>query len=122
MLAGMLAGKMFAAIAYLGMASALYLLIYALRQHGTAAFKLPTVRLVLAMLLLTLIGHCGLQPMMLELKALAAPLDVMHSDHAGRFKALHGVASVLYLIQSGLGGWLVLRGLRSAPVGACRDN
>jgi len=50
------------------------------------------------MLLLAMVGnsassHHG------DLKAQALPTDVMHSAFADRFRMLHGVSSILYLVQ-----------------------
>ena len=61
------------------------------------------------MLLLTLFGHFGVQPMIAQLKAQAMPADVMHSVFRDRFSAWHGVASIAYLIESLLGLVLVFR-------------
>jgi hypothetical protein len=60
-------------------------------------------------LLLTVILQFGIQPIMADLKAQALPLDVMHSEFADRFKMLHGVSSVFYLIESLLGAFLVIK-------------
>jgi hypothetical protein len=60
-------------------------------------------------LLITLAIQCGIQPVMTGLKAQALPLDVMHSAFADRFKMLHGISSMLYLIQSVLGIFLVIK-------------
>ena len=64
---------------------------------------------VAAMLLLTLVIQCGIQPVMAGLKAQALPLDVMHSAFADRFKMLHSVSSIIYLTQSLLGVFLVIK-------------
>ena len=109
MLAGMLAGQMFAVMAHVGMACALYLLSYGYWQAGRKMFADKISRVVVLMLLLTLLGQFGLQPMMAELKALAAPLDVMRSEFAPRFKMLHGAVSIMYLLQSLLAVVLVLK-------------
>lgn len=108
-LAGQLAGKMFTVMAYVGIGCALYLLARQLRQFGRSFWKQKTFRLIAAMLLLVLIGQFGLQPVMADLKAQALPLDVMQSALAGQFKALHGAASMIYLVQSLLGAALLLR-------------
>lgn len=108
MLAGMLAGKLFAVMAHVGMACALYLLVHGYWRAGRKMFADKVSWVVVLMLLLTLLGQFGLQPMMAELKALAAPLDVMRSE-APRFKMLHGVASMVYLLQSLLAAVLVLK-------------
>ena len=52
---------------------------------------------------------------MVQLKADAFPRDVMESVMRDRFVAWHGISSILYLVQSLLGLWLVVwsdRGLR----------
>jgi len=107
--AGMLAGKMFTWMAYVGISCALYLLAYQLYQNGSAVIKQTLFIVTLSMLILLLIGQFGIQPFMADLKAQALPLDVMHSELASQFKALHGVSSILYLIQSLLGIVLVVK-------------
>ena len=108
-MAGMLAGKMFELVAYVGIASAFYLLLHRLIRFGTPALKQGFFWSVLIMLLLVLAGHFGIQPMMAELKAEAMPADVMQSVFANRFKTWHGVASIAYLIESLLGLLLVIK-------------
>ena len=109
MLAGLLAGKMFALVAYIGIANACYLLAYHLNASGKVAFRQTVFRVIVAMLLLTMIGQFGIQPIMTDLKAQALPADVMHSAFADQFKMLHGVSSISYLVQSLLGALLVLK-------------
>ena len=108
-LAGMLAGKLFTLVAYVGIVSAFYLLIQRLTRHGVAGLKQGVFWLVAGMLALTLAGHFGIQPIIAELKAQAMPADVMHSVFADRFATWHGVASIAYLIESLLGLVLVLK-------------
>lgn len=108
-LAGMLAGKMFSLVAYIGMASACYLLVYQIAHSGKSAIRQALFWVIAVMLLLDLVGQFGLQPLMADLKVQALPNDVMHSPFAGRFKMLHGISSVLYLAQSILGAVLVLK-------------
>lgn len=109
MLAGLLAGKMFALVAYIGIASACYLLAYHLHASGRAAFGQTVFRVVIVMLALALIVQFGIGPFMADLKAQALPADVMHSAYAERFRMLHGVSGILYLAQSLLGAVLVLK-------------
>lgn len=109
MLAGALAGQLFAVMAYAGMVCAAYLLGYAWWRGGRNVLRQGTVWLLLAMLVLVLLGHFVLQPQMAALKAQAQPLDVMHSAFAARFGMLHGVASLLYLLQCLLGVAVLLR-------------
>jgi Domain of unknown function (DUF4149) len=107
-LAGLLAGQMFSWMAYVGIGCALYLLAYHMQQSGRLVWKQKSFLLIAAMLLLLLIGQFVIQPIMVGLKAQALPLDVMQSALAAQFKALHGVSSILYLIQSLLGLVLVI--------------
>ncbi len=109
MQAGMLAGKMFTLIAYVGIASACYLLLYQLSISGRSALRLASFRVAAVMLLLTLVSQFTIQPRMEDLKAQAFPEDIMHSAYAGRFDTLHHVASVLYVIQSLLGMVLIVK-------------
>lgn len=108
-LAGMLAGQMFALVAYLGMVCGTYLLIQRISVSGYESFRQALFWVVAAMLLATLVIQFGIQPVMADLKTQALPLDVMHSAFAGRFRMLHGVSSILYLAQSLLGVFLVIK-------------
>jgi hypothetical protein len=108
-LAGMLAGVMFTRVAWLGLIGGGYLLMYWRIVAGAGAWRQAPFRLVLVMLLLTLISLFGLQPAMNDLKAHALPLEVMRSPLAHQFTLLHGLSSLLYLLQSLLGAILVLR-------------
>lgn len=111
-LAGMLAGKLFAVTAYLGIICGGYLLTYYLIRTGQA-WKQKIFWVVGIMLLLTLIGQFGVQPVLADLKAQALPMEVMKSPLAGSFRTWHGVASVIYLIQSILGvALVVMHGMR----------
>ena len=109
MLAGMLAGKMFSLVSWIGIAGGSYLLAYRFREPGKAALRQVPLWLLVLMLLLTLVGEFGFQPAMASLKAQVYPADIMHSAYAGKFKMLHGIASSLYLVQSLLGAALILK-------------
>ena len=108
MLAGQLAGQMFTWMAWAGIACAGYLMLFLFGRKGWRVFSSLAFWLVLAMLLLTLGGHFGIQPILAELKAEAWPREVMQSVVRDRFAAWHGVSSVLYLVVSGLGLVLVV--------------
>lgn len=108
-MAGSLAGKMLTLAAYISIASACYLLAYHLKTSGRAAFRLTVFWSIVAMLLLAMVGHFGIHPILVDLKEQALPADVMHSAFADRFRALHGVSSVLYLAECLLGAVLVLK-------------
>ena len=114
-LAGVIAGKLFALISWVGLGSAAYLLIFLLSRWGGRFFKSAVFWLVLLMALLVVASQFGIQPLMAQLKADALPRGVMESVLRDRFSTWHGVSSILYLIQSMLGLWLVVwsnRGLR----------
>lgn len=65
--------------------------------------------IVATMMMGTLVVHFGIQPLMAELRAAAGPAGVMESAAKSQFGLLHGVSSGIYLIQSLLAGWLLLR-------------
>lgn len=108
-LAGMLAGKLFTLIAWIGMGSASYLLVYRIARDGGAALKTLFFWVVVLMLGLVLASHFGVQSILQGLKDQAMPHAVMQSVFADRFQRWHGVSSILYLIQSALGLLLVWR-------------
>ena len=108
-LAGMLAGKMFAVGAWVGMVAGTFLLLHRLIRDGRAALKSLFFWVVLLMLLLTLAGHFGIQPILQNLKNQALPLAVMQSVFADRFAEWHGISRILWIIQSLLGVVLVWR-------------
>jgi hypothetical protein len=112
-LAGMLAGQMFSLVAYLGMVCGMYLLIHRFSVSGRESFRHILFWTVAAMLLLSLVFQFGIQEIMADLKLQALPLDVMHSAFAGRFRMLHGISSIIYLVQSLLGLFLVIKTRRA---------
>lgn len=108
MLAGRLAGVMFHWIAWIGFGCAAYLIGYMVWRQGWRALRSLPFWLVAAMSVLAAAGHFGIQPIMAELKLQAWPRDVMEGAIRDRFAAWHGVASVVYLIESLLGLLLVV--------------
>ena len=114
-LAGMVAGKLFALIAWGGLGSAAYLLVFLLLRWGSGFFRRSVFWLVLLMALLAAASLFCIQPLMAQLKADALPREVMESVLRDRFATWHGVSSILYMVQSLLGLWLVIwanRGLK----------
>jgi hypothetical protein len=111
-LAGMLAGKMFVSAGYVSLVCGFYLLAYFASQSGRAVIRLPLFWVAASMILITLVIQCGIAPIMNDLKTQALPLDVMHSALYGRFKMLHGISSIAYLIESLLGVFLVIKSRR----------
>jgi len=114
-LAGQLAGQFFSLIALLGLGCGGYLLVFLLGRFGFFSVRRAVFWLALAMMSMAAAQLFGLQPLMAQLKADALPREVMESVLRDRFSTWHGVSSILYLVQSLLGGWLVVvsgRGLR----------
>ncbi|MGC2165080.1 MAG: DUF4149 domain-containing protein [Gallionella sp.] len=108
-LAGMLAGQMFTLVAYVGIACGGFLLIQHIVQFGRASMRRSTFWIVVTMLLTTLLMQYIIQPAMADLKIQAMPLDVMQSQLAGQFKTMHGISSIIYLTQSLLGIFLIVK-------------
>lgn len=108
-LAGMLAGRLFETLAYVGVVCAAYLLLYRWLTVRKRLLRDRDALIVVLMLSITLANLCYIQPLMVGLKTLALPLEVMQSALAPQFKMWHGISSVLYLIESLLGVWLVTR-------------
>ena len=86
-----------------------YLLVHRLGKQGFQALKQACFWIVLAMLLLVIGSHFGIQPVMQALKDQAMPQAVMESAFRSRFAAWHGISSVVYLVESLLGLVLVWR-------------
>jgi len=112
-MAGMLAGKMFTLVAYIGMGCGFFLLIHRLASFGSAALKQAFFWAALVMLLLAIAAHFGIQPILEGLKEQALPKGVMESMFRDRFARWHGISSIVYLMQSVLGLVLVLAPRRS---------
>ena len=114
-LAGVVAGKLFALIGWIGLGSAAYLLLYLVARWGGQFFRRGVFWLVLLTGALVAVSQFGIQPLMARMKAEALPREVMESVLRYRFATWHGISSILYLVQSLLGLWLVVgsgRGLK----------
>jgi ABC-type amino acid transport system permease subunit len=108
-LAGSIAGSLFRVEAWVSVACGLSLLVLLMGNHRFERRRSCLV-LVVLMLVCVSVGYFGLQPFMAELRALAAASGgVMDEATRSRFGVLHGVASVIYLVQSVLAVGLVLR-------------
>lgn len=108
-MAGSIAGMLFRAQAWLSLACGLFLLLL-LGLDKSWRSNRTSVILVIAMLACVSIGHFALQPFMAEIRAAAANNGgLMDEAMRSRFGMLHGVASVIYLLQSGLALVLVVK-------------
>jgi hypothetical protein len=107
-LAGDLAGRLFALTGWVGMGCAAYLLGYVVVREGWRVWRSGMWWLLVGMLACTLASQFGIQPLLAALKAEAWPREVMQSMVRDRFATWHGISSVVYVIQSLLAVVLVL--------------
>jgi len=112
-IAGLLAGKLFQTMNYVGLGIGTFLLISVLISAGEQRFNLMLknwrVWVIATMLLVITVAAFVIQPMMQELKLQGL---VEGSMEASQFGRLHGVSSILFLLNSLLGLLLVGAGLR----------
>ena len=110
--AGMVAGSVFKAEAYLSILICIALMVLAnlLVTRGLNQYRLIRL-LLLGMLVCSSAASFILIPWLDTLRdqALLEGMPVMLSPSADLFRTLHGVSSVLFLIQSALGIYLVWR-------------
>jgi len=106
-LAGAIAGRLFTLTSGIGILSAVVLIAAQLFRAAVSWRRNWRLGVLAGMLIILLIGQFGLQPQMAALKAagLADPAN------AAAFGRLHGISSVLFLINSLLGLVLVIFGL-----------
>lgn len=103
-LAGMIAGQVFTANSYIGIACGGLLLVSSFVKGVGSRLKDSRVWILLVMLAIILVGQFIFQPMMAELKV-SGLLD--GSKEAAEFSRLHGMTSTLFLVNSILGLVLV---------------
>lgn len=108
-LAGALAGQMFHIISYIGLVCGVLLLASVLKRAGLQW----RAWVLIVMLALVATGEFVLQPMMESLKLQGL---IEGSEAKKQFGMLHGVASIIYLMESLLGLALVVTGLSAAGV------
>ena len=104
-LAGTIAGSMFHVQAMVSLVCGmlLMLLLWLATPDWRAVRRRKVLAIIAGMLLCTVAVHFGLQPMMAELRASGLVEEAVKS----RFGLLHGVSSVIYLVQSVLAVWLL---------------
>ena len=98
MTAGHIAGQLFTIVSYIGLFVLVLSLLLAIAQGGMHALQQWRQRSLLVMLLILVIGQFVLHPMMTELKAAG-----LQGENARQFATLHGVSSILFLVNSILG-------------------
>ena len=108
--AGRLAGEVFQTVNMIGLIVGSLLLLSIFTRTGRDWFRDSRAIIVVVMLVLVGIAVGVLQPMMQELKLSGL---VPGSEQAAQFGRLHGVSSILHLLSSLLGLWLVATGFSS---------
>jgi hypothetical protein len=117
--AGMVAGSIFGVEAYLSSIVSVALMILAnlLVTRGLSNYK-PIRLILLGMLICSVAASFIFSPWMNTLRdqALLQGMPVMLSPSADMFAKLHGASSVVFLIQSALGIYLVWRLTKAHPL------
>jgi hypothetical protein len=111
-LAGELAGNIFRLMSYAGLVCGALLLVIALNFARSEWVKTWRIWTLASMLVLVAVGAFVVQPQMVALKAAGIHPG---TEQAAQFGRLHGISSVLYLINSLLGLALVVAGIRKTP-------
>jgi len=111
MLAGEIAGRLFAAVSLLGMLCGALLLAFAVVRARQQVWRDGRAAVLVFMLVITVIGEFGLAARMRELKELMILPPVAPAVMV-EFGRLHGIASLLFLVNSALGLVLVIFGMR----------
>lgn len=110
-LAGTVAGQLFRIEAWLSVvcgSALIALAIFASSDHNLKQRRI-LLAIISAMLVCTLIGYFGLQPLMADLREAARPGGVMDSEVRMKFGIVHGLSAMFFLIQSLLGVALILK-------------
>jgi len=103
--AGQIAGQLFSVMSYIGIFSAVALIINILFKQGFSTRHWQLLVLII-MLIIIMVAQFVIQPMMAELKVAG-----LSESNASQFGRLHGIASVLFLMNSLAGLALVISGL-----------
>lgn len=121
--AGTVAAKLFRIEAFVGVFCGVLslALVNQLVRRGVTEYR-PVRWLLAGMLACVLVGYFSLQPFMEAMRqaALDAGLDVGHSAYAARFGLLHGISTVIYVVESLLGLMLVWKLPAGEPAVATR--
>ena len=114
-LAGKLAGQMFHVVSYIGLVCGIILLLNQFRS-----FRLHWRLLVIVVMLVAVVcGEFLLQPMMETMKSQGL---IEGSAIRRQFGILHGVASIIYMLESMLGLTLVMFGLHASVADDSRSE
>lgn len=114
MQAGDIAGRLFQAMSWLGMACGSALLGLAIARAGSGVWRDWRAWVLAGMLLIAVFGEFALAARMREIK-LAMPHGAEGGDLWTEFRHLHAVSGTLFVLESVLGLLLVVRGTRPRP-------
>ena len=109
--AGDIAGRLFTAMALLGMACAAVLLVFAVLRCRQRIWRDWRTWVLAAMLAITVTGEFVLAARMRVIRQ-AAAYHTQESPLRSEFAALHGISNGLYLVTAVLGLALVVGGVR----------
>ena len=109
-LAGNIAGQLFSLVSVIGMVCALTLLFIAVTRSTGHWYRAWRVWVLLTMLLIVVVGEYGLAPAIREIIQLAGTTLVKDSSYYPQFARLHGISSMLFLVNSLLGIIMVASG------------
>lgn len=96
--AGMVAGKLFSHMAWVGLVCGVFLLADYVWRQGAKGVKQGGFWLLLGMLLCILINHFGVTPIIVQLKLQMN--SAAEGLFGGGFATWHAISSLIYLVQS----------------------
>jgi len=105
--AGLIAGKLFANLAWIGLVCGVFLLADYIWRVGARGVKEGTFWLIACMLLCTVVNHFAVTPIIAELKL--SMNQAAEGLFGGGFATWHAISSLIYLVQSLLALVYVMR-------------
>ena len=96
--AGMVAGRLFGHMAWVGLVCGVFLLADYVLRHGAKGVKQGGFWLLFGMLLCVLINHFGVTPIIVNLKQQMN--SAAEGLFGGGFATWHAISSLIYLMQS----------------------
>lgn len=99
--AGMLAGKLFHAIGWIGIVAGAYLAMWQIWVDGLRALQSMRFWMVMAMLICTLVNQFAVFPIIAGVKP--AVSNATEGMFGGGLSSWHTISSLIYLLQSVLG-------------------
>jgi hypothetical protein len=109
MLAGSIAGRLFGVMSLTGLLCGGLLLLAHLYRDRRSGLRDAYLWVLSVMLVVTAVGEFGIAPLMQQIKYQANGILMPGSDLHHQFGVLHAVSSTLFLVNSLLGLWLVIR-------------